>query len=493
MKNKLTFLFASLCVLVASGCNHQPRYKSAELQQQLDRLIAASGPEFACDLQQCFGIGDGQLKSLIDEGLKNNYDNIVQRLQLDVAGLNLQVARAQRGPRLGLSSSGTDRNQAAADRAVGNVNPYTLLLQTDWELDVWGRLSSANRADDYDYLATALDYKYSKISLASSIARAWFAAVGWNLQYQLDQRTFEHFKTRSTLLGRRFDAGLVSPEVYARARAEVADADARASSSRQTALNTQRQLEVLLGRYPKAEMQLAAALPELSQQSIAYIPGEVIGNRPDLIAAEQRIKRDFMRISSAKANLYPRFSLTGSTGKASDLFKDLLSSGTVYSLSLGLFQPLFESGRLKTEVTIAQLTRDQSVQTFLSSVLNAYSEIETALSNEEALQKREQATLASIEAIERELRVVRDKYEAGVESYRNFIETELRLFEKQGVLLTVRRELLENRVVLYLAAGGRLDLPDHDHKELPTSTQLSDLVEPESGVNVLRTSASFNR
>jgi len=222
--------------------------------------------------------------------------------------------------------------------------------------------------------------------------------------------------------------------------------------------NSIRQLEVLLGRYPSASLEIGEVLPEMDREVPAGLPSEIIARRPDLIKAERTLAAANAGIVSAKGALLPQINLTGSNGSTSREIGDLLNGDFgVWSFGANILQPIFQRGRLKAGVDLAQKNSDNSLNQYLRSVLVAFSEVETALSNEKFLQERESLIESATEQALAALSLVEDQYMRGLNDFITMLEAQRSAYENESQFLTVKRERLTARVDLYLALGGTID------------------------------------
>jgi outer membrane protein TolC len=166
-------------------------------------------------------------------------------------------------------------------------------------------------------------------------------------------------------------------------------------------------------------------------------------------------------VAESRRALYPRISLTGSAGTSSDELKNLLNGDySVWNIVGNLIQPLFQGGRLRAGIKLAKAREKEVLFLYAQKVLNAYAEVETALSAEMYLEQRESALRAASEQAMAARRLAETRYNRGLIGLIEVLEAQRRAFDSQSQLLNVRRQKLENRVDLYLALGG--DFQDED-------------------------------
>jgi outer membrane protein TolC len=202
-------------------------------------------------------------------------------------------------------------------------------------------------------------------------------------------------------------------------------------------------------------MEGAPALQPPAMSVPEGLPATLVSRRPDLVAAEYRLAATDARLVQARAALYPSLRLTGSGGSTSTELGDLLDGNfSVWSLAGGLLQPIFQGGRLRAGVDLAESGTAQALAAYANVLLNAYGEVESTLTSESILSRRESALAVATDQAVAARRLAEDRYDAGLEDIVTVLDAQRRALSAESQLLLVRRSRLENRVDLYLALGG---------------------------------------
>lgn len=407
---------------------------------------------------------DPALELLIREGLAANYNLEAAAARIDRAMAQARIAGADVHPQLSLSTDAGRRKQnfiglpipGAEDRVLSNTSTsFGAGLNVSWEADVWGRLRSARDAARFDAEAFALDYKAARLSLSGQIAKSWFATIEARQQLELAIRTRESRSITEDRIGRRYQEGLVASLDYRLARTNTAVAASVIERRRRQYDLAIRQLELLLGRYPAAQLEISSTLPEPATGISAGLPAEVIARRPDLRAALARASATGSRVAQARAALYPQFRLTGSAGTSTNELRDLLDGDfSVWSFFLNVVQPVFQGGRLRAGVSLAEAVEDESLASFAQQVLEAFSEVESSLFAQEALARQEASLVLAVENARAAQQTAEDRYAAGLVDYLIVLESQRQAFEAESQLLDSRRQRLVSIVDLHLALGG---------------------------------------
>ncbi len=192
-----------------------------------------------------------------------------------------------------------------------------LSLGASWEMDLWGRLRYSRNAYQATYASAQADFEFGRQSLAATMAKSWFTAGETALQIQLADEMIRYAQDLVTLAEKRQQVGLGNEQDIASARASLGSFEDTAKQVRLAHEQTLRALELLLGRYPAAELQARHDLPALPGPIPAGLPLEMLERRPDMIAAERRIAAAFNRVGEAKAARLPKLSLNANVSAIS--------------------------------------------------------------------------------------------------------------------------------------------------------------------------------
>jgi multidrug efflux system outer membrane protein len=409
------------------------------------------------------GFGDAKLNRLIEEALIANRDIKAMGARVEAAFEQSNIVGAARLPEIDASLAGGRQQQVFVGLPIpGAVGPLktrfssrSMNLVANWELDLWGRVRSSRKAALADYLAATDDLQGARLSLAARVALAWVGVIEAEGQLALAREGALNRGAEVEVIRNRFQNGLrSSADLRAAISAEaVANAEVKARESQLKSAG--RQLEILLGRYPAGLIDGDAKLPDLKDRVPAGLPSELLDRRPDLQAAQWRLQSSGLRVKEARASLLPRLSLTVSGGRSSSDLTDLLDSNfSVWSLAANAAQPLFQGGRLRSNVRLGKARFKEAAAAFESAVLAAFREVETALTNEEALGGREREIASALEQTEAVAALAEQRYVEGLGERVTSLEAVRRLLETRGQLLSIRRARLDNRIALHLALGG---------------------------------------
>jgi len=263
------------------------------------------------------------------------------------------------------------------------------------------------------------------------------------------------YESTAVTVRRRFDATGASDVDVRLADANVAHARALIERRDEEAARALRTLELILGRYPDGALSAPVGLPPTPPAPPVGVPGELIGRRPDLAAAEERLRAADERLHVARASLYPQLRLGGSVGRTSDTLSDLVDPAfSIWSIVASLAQPVFQGGRLRAGVDLADARVEEALRVFEASLLGALGEVEIALASETHLARLEDEQTQAAAANAAAAALAEERYAAGLLGLLGVLETQRRALDAESLLLSVRRQRLERRVDLHLSLGG---------------------------------------
>lgn len=464
MKSARFLLVLAIPIIGGACATPMPRHDAASVvpvPAEWDAADTASGePLPAWD--ELFD--DAALAPLIEEALRANRTLDAAAARVERAVAQARIAGADLDPQVALSFDAARRKQnfiglpipGAEGRVLSNTSStFGTGLNVSWEADLWGRIRSGRNAAEADLEAVRADYAAARLSLSAQVARNWFAIVEAAQQLELATATLENRTLNAERVRRRYEAGLASSVDLRLAESNAALAESRVAQRRRQLDAATRQLEILLGRYPAAELDAAPRLPELAQPVTPGIPASVIARRPDIRAAERRAAASSARIRQARAALYPQLRLTGSTGTSTNELQNLVDGDfSVWNLVANVLQPVFNGGRLRAGVELAEAVEEEALAGFAQTVLAAYAEIETSLFAQDVLARQEEALLVAAGNAREAQRTAEQRYASGLADYLLVLESQRQAFEAESQLLDARRQRLAARVDLYVALGG---------------------------------------
>lgn len=398
---------------------------------------------------------DPVLTALVDEAQANNRNLQIAAANVDRSRALARQAGAALKPNVGLN---VGASEGGALDPGGSNTQLSAGLQLNWELDVWGRIRSGQQAALAGAQAAEADYLFSQYSLAAGVARTYFLAVEAGLQEGVARRTVEALMETARIVNVQYENGLASSQDLALTKSDLATAQDTMTATAGAKRDAIRALEILVGRYPGAELEVRSAMPAAPPPPPAGVPSQILERRPDLIAAERNVAAAFNSLDSAKAAKLPAISLTSNIGGASGSLSNLLDPANVaWTIAGNLVAPLFDGGARDSQVQISTAEQKQAVAAYGQAALDAFGEVESNLDQGVVLDQRKTSlTQAASEAAEA-YRVARLRYDEGETDLIDVLSIQQRVFATQSNLVSIERQRLEQRVNLNLALGGNWD------------------------------------
>lgn len=392
---------------------------------------------------------DPRITALVEEALANNPDLRAAASQVERAAIAVKIAGGSIYPAVNLLGKGSTSEGSGAEPLNAGV------LSASWELDVWGRVRYGRRAAEDRYAAADADYAYARQSLAALVVRGWVVACEASLQGRLADESLAGAESLLSLAADRQRVGIGSDLEVALARAsrdDFRDAQRQLAQAREQAL---RAVEMLLGRYPSAELAAADALPGVAAAPPAGLPSGLLERRPDVIAAGRRVAAAFSQTGEARAARLPRLTLNANVSYLdSDILvlKDV--DNPLWGLGVGLVMPLYAGGALDAQVELRTAEQKTAVAQYASVGLKAFGEVENSLAGERAAADRVGILESRVRDRARALELEQVRYRVGATDLRSVTQQQLALHGARSALLRMQAERLTQRVNLYLALGG---------------------------------------
>lgn len=394
------------------------------------------------------------LPAIVMQALENNPDLRISANRLRTALAQEQITRGNRSVTGGVTA-GTSRNGDFKSGTTDNQS-FSLRGNLAWEIDIWGRLANDNLAAEQSVLSFKNDLEFARMSLATRTAQRWFDVTESVLQNELLEQNLGKLLQAQDLVSSRYSRGLVDVLDVLQIDTNLATARSNIASQRQTVTERMRTLETLIGGYPTGRVPEDAALPALGSLISMGIPTDILTQRPDIVAAKNRVLESNYDLNVAKKALYPSLNISGSATASGDELADIVDiDRLVWSVVGNLVQPILDGSRRRQQVMINEISLDTSLANYLRIVLNAYQEAENALTAEVTLAEQERHLQTAVESAIASEEKALDQYATGLIDILSLINVQRSRISSQQSLLRVRYQRLLNRADLHLALGGQ--------------------------------------
>jgi len=402
---------------------------------------------------------DPQLKALIARAIERNRDLAIAVARIEEARGQYRIQDADRLPTVGASADAT-RSRGASLTGVGTdtTNRYSVGVGvTSFELDFWGRVKNLSEAARSQYFATQQAARAFRLTLVRDVASTYFASHGAEEQIALAEATVTSRREGLRIAKLRLDAGVTSALDYRQSETLLTQAETELANLKLVKAQSDNYLAVLVGG------PMPAGLPEplpLAAQAMppalsAGLPSDLLVARPDIVSAEEQLRAARANIGAARAAFFPSISLTGSIGFASTSLDSLFGNdGLTWSFGPSISLPIFDFGRNKANLTVAEARENIAVATYEKTVQTAFREVADALAGRRYLAEQVEAQDRGTLAQRRIADLARKRYREGVSSYLEVLDAERNLFASEQQLIELRRAQVDNLVTLYVALGG---------------------------------------
>ena len=420
------------------------------------RNAIVTDPSIAAQSGGGGGLGDFRIQDLEDQfGVDSDGDGEIDTLDLFVGP----------GPEQGVLNpvSGQDGfgDSSIPNRRI-NINNFRLSAQLNWEIDLWGRLTDQTRAAYKDARASFADLRGTQMSIAGAVAQGWFILIEARQQRELAERDVAARESNLRVTERRYDRGVASSLDLRLSRSALGSSRASLAGRQRQEQEASRRLEVLLGRYPSAELAAAENLPELIGLNGAGAPGDLLARRPDVIAAELRMESAGLRARAARKEMLPTLTLSSNINTSGPDLSDVIDPERLAgNIAAGLFQPLFQGGRIRANTKRQRALAESSLLSYVQITLEAFEEAENAIAAENLLAAQESALKLAFEEAAAAEELTERRYTSGAATIFNLLDAQTRRISSESAYINAQQQRVSNRVQLYLAIGGDF-LTDED-------------------------------
>jgi NodT family efflux transporter outer membrane factor (OMF) lipoprotein len=397
---------------------------------------------------------DAKLRAAIATALRNNRDLRIAVLNIAQARAQFDIQDSQRYPTVTAGATASRAPSAATGRQATTLSANLAL--SSWEIDFFGRIASLSQAALEQYLATEEGRNAAQMTLVASVANTWLALAADEELLQITRETLETRQESLRLTRLRFENGASSEVDFRLAQSLYETARATFAQQQRQRANDINALALLLGEpvspeYAAGVTTAGVKLPDVP----AGVPSEVLARRPDVRQAEHQLLSANANIGAARANFFPRISLTAGIGTASSDLAGLFRGGAWgYTIAPSLLQPIFDAGRNRATLAAAQVSRDVAIAQYERAIQQAFRDVADALAGRATFGDQVDAQGRVVEAETVRYRLAKLRYDNGVSSYLDLLDAQRSLFTAQQALVQARLARLQNQVQLYRSLGG---------------------------------------
>ncbi len=470
MYRKIIYLL-SIIAMFAAGCTMAPQYSrpDAPVPDQWP-----TGPTYqetkgdatektAAELPWREFITDDRLRKVIEMALHNSRDYRIAALNVERARAYYGIQRAELLPSVnGIGSMYKERTPAdlSSNGSAYTAERYDVNLGiASWEIDFFGRIRGLKDKALEEYLATDQARRSAQIMVIASTAQIYLALAADAEVLQLVKATLKTQEDFYGLIKKRYDVGMASELDLRRAQSQVDAARGDVALYTQLVAQDENALNLLVGSPVTREL-LPADLKNVTppHEISAGLSSALLLSRPDILAAEHRLKAANANIGAARAAFFPRITLTASAGTASDELSGLFKSGTgTWMFSPQIVMPIFDA-RTWSAYEVTQVEKEISIAEYEKAIQTAFREVADALAERGSVQQRLAAQQSLTDALAVTYRLSESRYNKGIDSYLSVLDAQRSLYGAEKGLIMLRFTEINNLITLYKSLGGGKDL-----------------------------------
>ena len=463
--NKFLKIIVYMPLFVFSACMVGPDFEKPEYKVS-DNWKASDVSQSLSDNRQNLTVkdladwwklfGDEDLTQLIEQAIKNNFDLQTVRARLEQAQASLGVVKSGFWPSLDVNASYRERAGTPLDAA--SVDRYGAGATAAWEIDIFGGIRRSIESSEEDYKAALADTVATRIKVAAEVAQAYFKYRAFQIQLRITKDNLQTQKKTYEITKARKKNGFVSQLDVVQASAEVSSTNAQLPEFEKNKRLALHALELLVGVPSgslKEKLATEKSLPKLESFVPVGVPAELLARRPDVIMAEHKIHSAVASIGVAKADLYPKFSITGTISfdspKAGKILNNPYGS---WSVGPTATWNIFQAGRTISNIKLREAVAKEAKISWQSTVFVAIKEVEDALVS--AAKERERIELINtlVSDNQKAFDLSKKLYSAGEIEFLDLLVSQRALLNSQQSQVASRMQFVNYVVALYKSLGG---------------------------------------
>lgn len=450
----------ALSLVVVSGCAVGPDYEPPDIETPDAFRVEIAAPDSVLDLRWWELFEDPLLDTLVTQALDHNRDLQIAASRIEEARAFYGLTRADILPRVDLEAGASRGTFLAGTKTDSEVESAFIAPVLSWELDFWGKFRRANEAARADLVATSFAHRTLQLALITDVASTYFQLLDFHKRLEISRRTLASRLESLDIIQKRFDHGVVPEIDLNQAQIQKEIAEGAIPVHERLIAKTEHLLSVLVGQLPSEITHGDSLSRETDPPEIpAGLPSDLLARRPDIVQAEYQLRAQTARVGVAQAARLPSISLTGILGLASDDLTSFADSGA-WSVGGGLLGPLIDFGQAKNRVEVERERTKQALYHFENTVLFAFRDVEDALVEVETSGRELEAAERKFAAAYSAANLSRERYDKGVASYLEVLDSDRTLFSVELELSGLRQQYRNSYVQLYKALGGGWITPD---------------------------------
>ncbi|KIX15151.1 efflux transporter outer membrane subunit [Dethiosulfatarculus sandiegensis] len=460
--------------LLAGGCSLAPQYHRPEAPVPRDWSAAQDLSQGKSEKGRSLGslnwrdfVLDKDLQSVVQAALDHNRDLRQTLLNIEIVRAKYQIERSALAPGFGADGSLVRQRLGEVQSPTGNPKTQSTyqvgLGMSAFEIDLFGKVRNLSASALEEYLGTSEAAHAARISLVSQVIKAYINRAGAQMRYDLTKKTLETRKVSLELIRKRQYAGAASKLDYLEAMDLMEQAKADLELNALGLAQAENALGLLVGNSIRELPKPSSVERLLLEDDLAPgLSSDLLQRRPDILAAEHRLKARNADIGVARAAFFPSISLTGSFGNVSNELSSLFDSASrTWIFTPAIHLPIFTGGRNQANLEIAELRKDVAIAQYEKTIQTAFREVADALAARETLKREERARVDLVASSDESLKLSEARYNNGVDNHLRYLDAQRRSFANRLSLIETESRRRIALVDLFTVLGGSWDLKKH--------------------------------
>lgn len=451
MKKQIILL--AVAGMILSSCGVYNKYKRPEVVTDglygQDVEVEDTTSIASLKWQELFT--DPQLQSLIEQALEGNTDLQSAQLRVEEAKATLSAARLAYLPSFMLTPQG---GVSSFDKSKGTWT-YTGVVSASWEVDIFGKLTNANRRSKALYLQSQ-EYEQAVLtSLIANVSNMYYSLLMLDAQYEITSETADRWRENVRVMRAMKAAGMTTEAGVAQAEANSYSVEASLHDIKRQIRETENALSILLGDVPGSISRGRMEGQTFPEQLMVGVPLQLLSRRPDVRTAEYSLAAAFYNTNSARSSFYPSITLSGTGGWTNSAGGAIINPGKLLLSAVGsLTQPLFNRGQNIAQLKIAKAQQEEAQLAFQQTLLNAGSEVNNALTQVQTARNKTDLRSGQIASLESAVNSTQLLMTHGTTTYLEVLTAQQSLLSAQLLQVADRYDEIQGIINLYQALGG---------------------------------------
>jgi len=444
-----------LAMLLLTSCAVGPDFKKPVVETPENYRFEKVSAETMINLKWWELFSDPTIHTLVSQALKYNRDLQIAADRVEQARATLGFTKADEYPGFYIDAGAGTGNFFGSTRS-DTRNSYAYAAPAlNWEIDFWGKFRRATESARADLMASEYALRTVQIGLISEVVGAYYLLLDYRERVKISEDTLASRKESLNIIRKRFQRGIIPELDVNQAEIQLEIAASAIPQYERLAAKTENALSILLGKLPESIRTDKDLSQEMAPPRIPVgLPARLLERRPDVILAMYQLEAQTAKIGVAEAMRLPAISLTGFLGLASNELSNITSQGGAWSVSGGVFGPIFEFYKNVRRVEIEEAKTKEALHFYENTVLTAFQEVEDALVEIDTYKREMASVQRKKDAAKNAYRLATLRYDKGVSSYLEVLETQRSLFSAELEFSQLKQQYLNGYVTLYKALGG---------------------------------------